>query len=120
MMPRERRNHLLHPSWNLKKAAASRAAPLTASNQKSPSVEEIVDEEAYSIINPPLDPHHILEASDGSDNDVDTHTQKQSHKTAKARADDVEQVEIVEIEEVEEDNEAKLSLFLPNISIVNF
>ena len=103
-----------------KKAAASRAEPSTASNQKSPSVKEIVDEEAYLVINPPLNPRHILEVSNGSDNDVDTHTQKQSRKTAKARADDVEQVEIVEIEEVEEDDEAKLSLFLPNISIINF
>ena len=92
----------------------------TASNRKSPSVEEIVDEEAYPVINPPLNHRHILEASDGSDNDVDTHTQKQSRKTAKARADDVEQVEIMEIEEVEEDDEAKLSPFLPNISIINF
>ena len=105
---------------NSKKAAASRAALSTASNRKSPSVEEIVDEEAYPVINPPLNPRHILEASDGSDNDVDTHTQKQSRKMAKSRADDVEQVEIMEIEEVEEDDEAKLSPFLPNISIINF
>ena len=77
---------------NLKKAAASRAAPSTASNQKSPSVEEIVDEEAYPVISPPLNPWHILEASDSSDNDVSTHTQKQSCKTAKARADDVEKL----------------------------
>ena len=103
-----------------KKAAASRAAPSTASNRKSPSAGEIVDEEAYPVINPPLNPWHILEVSDGSDNDVNTHTQKQSRKTAKARADDVEQVEIVEIEEVEEDDKAKLSPFLPNISIINF
>ena len=99
---------------------ASRAAPSTASNRKSPSVEEIVDEEAHPVINPPLNPRHILEASDGSDDDVDTHTQKQSHKTAKARADDVEEVEIVEIEEVEEDDEAKLSPYLPNSSFIDF
>ena len=105
---------------NSEKAVASRAAPSTASNQKSPSVEEIVDEEAHPVMNPPLNPRHILEVSDGSDDDADTYTQKQSHKMAKARADDMEEVEIVEIKEVEEDNEAKLSLYLPNSSFINF
>lgn len=99
---------------------SSRAAPSTASSRKSPSVEEIVDDEAHPVINPPLNPRHILEANDGSDDDIDTHTQKQSRKTAKAKADDTEEVEMVDVEEVEEDDEAKLSSYLLNISIINF
>jgi hypothetical protein len=91
-----------------------------ASSRKSPSVEEIVDDEAHPVFNPPLNPQHILEASDGSDDDIDTNTQKQSHKTAKAKVDNIEEVEIVEPEEVEEDDEAKLSPYLLNISIANF
>ena len=109
-----------HPfERNSNKVASSRAAPVRASSWKSPSGEEIEDEEAHPVINPPINSQHILEASDSSD-DVDTHTQKQSCKTTETEAGDADKVEIVEAEEVEEDDEAKLSPYLLNISMINF
>ena len=87
--------------------APSKQPAKTHSAQKSnvqPSVEDVVDEQDYMQPNPPKNSRHILEAADGSDDEVIDIDDESADETTKGSSN--------KPEKPEEDDEAELGLLV--------
>jgi hypothetical protein len=85
----------------------TKAAAKPTPQQQCPSVEikEIEDKVNYCASVPPRNPQHILEAADGSDDDVDTTAPPQKSTTSTKKPVNTKRCPSIEIEEIDDDSD---------------
>jgi hypothetical protein len=90
----------------------TKAATKPAPQQQRPSVEieEIEDEADYRASVPPRNPQHILEATDGGDDDVDTTAPPRKSTTSTKKPVNTKQHPSIEIEEIDDESDYRTSV----------